>query len=65
MTMVKSCVASGRTPLVACAVSPEYVPGVVGEPVSELPTSITPGGNVPVTENAGAGAPVAVKVWLY
>lgn len=66
ITKVTTWVLSGLIPFVALT-EKLYVPAAVGVPVKAPPEDrVKPGGNVPVeTEKVGAGAPVAVKLWLY
>jgi hypothetical protein len=64
ITIEKTCVASGFTPLDAVIV-PLNVPAAVGVPeITPAALIATPVGR-PDAVNVGAGVPVAVTVWLY
>ena len=64
---VKTCVATGVTPLLACTVNEKGEPTAVDGTPERTPAeeSERPGGRVPAdTEYVGVGEPVAVKVKL-
>jgi hypothetical protein len=64
MLMLKACVAAGATPFAAVSV-PVNAPAALGVPLMTpvVAFNVSPVGNAPlVTENVGAGAPVAVTV---
>ena len=64
IVIVKSCVASGGTPLVAVAVMLPETPAVVGVPLMVAPAKVRPAGKAaPERLKVGAGLPEAVKIW--